>query len=178
MCPRHIWFCSDVSFFALFFSHVKEPSNRTHRVAKPPESGVSPNTIKYAENHIRRPGYGARECSKAVSRAGRIFVDCCSLTFIPPTLPFHSQVWSISNFPCSLTRLICTSHSIWRTWLFTAYSDVKDDYTINSHYLTVHFSLKGGENVLLELGSERIKLWTLNSSNTDAPSILKFKLKE
>ena len=33
-----------------------------------------------------------------------------------------SQEWSTSNFPCSLTRYI-TSHSIWRTWLFIAYSD-------------------------------------------------------
>ena len=36
--------------------------------------------------------------------------------------PFHSQVWSSSNFSCSLTSNI-TSPTIWRTWLFIAYAD-------------------------------------------------------
>ena len=33
---------------------------------------------------------------------------------------------------------------------------MKDDYTTNSHYITHTFSLKGWENVLFELGSERV----------------------
>ena len=38
-----------------------------------------------------------------------------------PGEPFHSQEWSSSNFPCSLTSN--TKHRIWETWLFIAYAD-------------------------------------------------------
>ena len=33
---------------------------------------------------------------------------------------------------------------------------MKDDRTTNSHYITYTFHLKGWENVLFELGSERV----------------------
>ena len=59
-------------------------------------------------------------------------------------LPFHSQEWSISNFPCSLTRNI-TSHIIAHSdkrWLY---------YQFSPHHLT-HFSLRGWENVFCEPG--------------------------
>ena len=53
---------------------------------------------------------------------------------------------------------------IWITWLFIA-TQMKDDYTTNSNNLTyIHFSLKGWENVLFELGSECI-------SNQSVPQI-------
>ena len=32
----------------------------------------------------------------------------------------HSQEWSMSNFPCSLTRTL--HHTVWRTWSFMAHS--------------------------------------------------------
>ena len=35
---------------------------------------------------------------------------------------------------------------------------LKDDYCTNSHYVTCDFSSKYWENVLFELGSERVKL--------------------
>ena len=38
---------------------------------------------------------------------------------------------------------------------FHSFTQMKDDYTTNSHYL-INFSWKGCENVLFELGSERI----------------------
>ena len=61
----------------------------------------------------------------------------------------------MSNFPCSLTRNI-ESHSMKN---LTFHSLVKkNDYT-NSHYLTyTFFPLKGWENVLYELRSERVNL--------------------
>ena len=34
-------------------------------------------------------------------------------------------------------------HTIWRTWLFIAYSDERSYYTTNSHFLTYTLLLKG-----------------------------------
>ena len=52
--------------------------------------------------------------------------------------PFHSQEWSISNFPCSLARNI-TSHSM-KNLAFLAYSDGRLLYYTNSDFLTYTFS--------------------------------------
>ena len=65
--------------------------------------------------------------------------------------PFHAQEWSI--FPCSLTRNITSQYTL----LFIAYS--------GETWLYYQFSLphlyispwKGWDNVLFELGSERVK---------------------
>ena len=46
-------------------------------------------------------------------------------------------------------------HTLWRTWLFPGYSE-RSLYTTNSHYLTHTFLLKGWENVLFEIGRERL----------------------
>ena len=47
--------------------------------------------------------------------------------------------------------------TVWRTWLFIAYSDGKCfRYQILTTSL-IHLSLKGWENALFELGSERVK---------------------
>ena len=43
------------------------------------------------------------------------------------------------------------NHTVWRTWRFIAYSDERWWYD----QFSLHFSLKGWENVLIELGSER-----------------------
>ena len=47
--------------------------------------------------------------------------------------------------------------TVWRTWLFTAYSDERWLYYTNSHYLIYPFLFRRFENVLFELGSERVK---------------------
>ena len=63
---------------------------------------------------------------------------------------FHSQEWSISNFPCSLTRNI-TSHSLELT-------QMKDYYTTNSHYLTYTLLFrKVGRMYFLNLGVKRLR---------------------
>ena len=49
-------------------------------------------------------------------------------------IPSNSQEWSISYFPCSLTRNI-TSHSM-ENFALHRNTQMKDDYTTNSHYLT------------------------------------------
>ena len=48
--------------------------------------------------------------------------------------------WSISNFPCSLTRNI-TTHSI-ENVAFHRFTQRKDDFATNSHYLTYTFLFK------------------------------------
>ena len=57
----------------------------------------------------------------------------------------HSHEWSISNFSCSLNRNV-TSHSL-KNLAFHGFTQMKDDYTTNSHYLSyIHFScVKLGE---------------------------------
>ena len=69
-------------------------------------------------------------------------------------LPFHSQEWSISDFPCGLTRNI-PSHS---TKNFTFHRLLRWKMIILQTLTTalIHFSLKGWENVLFELASERV----------------------
>ena len=75
--------------------------------------------------------------------------DFCTLK------PFHSQEWSISTFPCSLTRNVTPQYE---ELGFSSLTQMKDDHTTNSHYLTYTFLqfLKGWENLLFELGSERV----------------------
>ena len=62
------------------------------------------------------------------------------------TYPFHSQEWSISNFPCSVTRDI-TSHSM-KNLAF--HSLLRRNMIMLSILTTslIHSSLKGWENVL------------------------------
>ena len=47
--------------------------------------------------------------------------------------------------------------TVWITWLFIAYSDERWLYLLILTTSLVHFSLKGWENVLFELGSEKVK---------------------
>ena len=46
-------------------------------------------------------------------------------------------------------------HTVWRIWLFIAYSDEKWLYYQIRIASLIHFCIKGWENVLFELGSER-----------------------
>ena len=69
--------------------------------------------------------------------------------------PFHSHEWSISNFPCSLTSNI-TSHSMENL----AFHSLLRWKMIVLPILTtslIHFFERWWENVLFELGTERIK---------------------
>ena len=60
-------------------------------------------------------------------------------------------------YVCGLGNTILY-HTVWRTWLFVAYSDQRWlYYQFSLHNLYVSF-IEGWENVLFELGSERVKL--------------------
>ena len=48
-------------------------------------------------------------------------------------------------------------HTVWRTWLFIPYSDERRLCYQFLTTLLIYFSFKGWENVLFELGSERLK---------------------
>ena len=56
-------------------------------------------------------------------------------------LGIHSQEWSMSNFSCSPSRNI-TSHSIENLGDSLYLTQMEDDYTTNTHYLTYTFLLK------------------------------------
>ena len=62
---------------------------------------------------------------------------------------------SISNFPCSLNTKY--NHTIWRTWLFIAYSDGSCLYYQFSLITYTFFSTICWDDVLFELGNERVK---------------------
>ena len=76
-------------------------------------------------------------------------------TPLPSRTNPRSPWWSIQISPAASPEIL--HHTVWRTWLFIAYSDERH-YTTNSHYCTslIHFLLKCWENVLFELGSERV----------------------
>ena len=61
-------------------------------------------------------------------------------------------------------------HTVWRTWLFIAYQvDKWSYYQFSLHHSYVSL-LKGWENVLLELGSERVKdVFELGESYSNVP---------
>ena len=84
-----------------------------------------------------------------------IFVSIANAAnLVYPVTPKSDQVQiSPAAFPVIL------HHTVWRTWLFIAYSDWK---MIILPILTtplIYFSLKGWENVLFELGSERVNIF-------------------
>ena len=55
-------------------------------------------------------------------------------------------------------------HTVWRTWLFIAYSDEKWLYYKVSLHHSYNCFLKGWENTLFELRSERVKSCSLMAS--------------
>ena len=70
--------------------------------------------------------------------------------------PSKSDQYQISPAPSPEI----SHHTIWRTWLFIAYSDERWTSCQILTALLIHFSLKGWDNVLFKLGSERVKLRT------------------
>ena len=82
------------------------------------------------------------------------FFHCFSPTWstLSPFTPKSDQV-QIS--PAASPVIL--HHKVWRTWLFIAYSHWKMIIVPILITSLTHFSLKGWENVLIELGSERVK---------------------
>ena len=68
--------------------------------------------------------------------------------------PFHSQEWSISIFPFSLSRSI-TSPGMQNLAFHIAYSDERLNYQFSPSHTYIPL-FKGWENVLFELGSKRV----------------------
>ena len=77
---------------------------------------------------------------------------CESLTLFNPFTPESDQC---QNSPVASQEI--WHHTVWRTWLFIAYSDEKWlYYKFSLHHSYNHF-LKGWENTLFELRSKRVK---------------------
>ena len=75
------------------------------------------------------------------------------LSHINPVTPESDQC---QNYPAASQEI--WHHTVWRTWLFIAYSDEKWlCYKFSLHHSYNRF-LKGWENTLFELRSERVKL--------------------
>ena len=72
--------------------------------------------------------------------------------------PFTPESDQCQNSPAASQEI--WHHTVWRTWLFIAYSDEKWLYYKFSLHHSYNRFLKGWENTLFELRSERVKgLW-------------------
>ena len=69
--------------------------------------------------------------------------------------PFTPEGDQCQNSPAASQEI--WHHTVWRTWLFIAYSDEKWLYYKFSLHHSYHRFLKGWENTLFELRSERVK---------------------
>ena len=76
--------------------------------------------------------------------------------------PFTPESDQCQNSPAASQEI--WHHTVWRTWLFIAYSDEKWLYYKFSLHHSYNRFLKGWENTLFELRSERVKK-ILNTSN-------------
>ena len=71
--------------------------------------------------------------------------------------PFTPKSDQFQISPAALQEIL--HHTVWRTWL----TQMKDDYTANSLTTSpIQFSIKGWENVIFELESERVGNWSSN----------------
>ena len=77
---------------------------------------------------------------------------------IGPFNPFTPKSDQVQISP--VASPVIWHHTVWRTWLFIAYSDWKMILVPVLTTSLIHFSLKGWENVLFELGSERVNKYT------------------
>ena len=77
---------------------------------------------------------------------------CESLTLFNPFTPESDRC---QNSPAASQEI--WHHTVWRTWLFIAYSDEKWLYYKFSLHHSYNRFLKGWENTLFELRSERVK---------------------
>ena len=69
--------------------------------------------------------------------------------------PFTPESDQCQNSPAASQEI--WHHTVWRTWLFIAYSDEKWLYYKFSLHHSYNRFLKGWENTLFELRSERVK---------------------
>ena len=69
--------------------------------------------------------------------------------------PFTPESDQCQNSPAASQEI--WHHAVWRTWLFIAYSDEKWLYYKFSLHHSYNRFLKGWENTLFELRSERVK---------------------
>ena len=87
------------------------------------------------------------------------FTDLTSLTGYPTCLvilnPFTPKSDQFQISPAASPAIL--HDTVWRTWLFIAYSDGKCFRYQSLTTSLIHLSLKGWENALFELGSERVK---------------------
>ena len=93
---------------------------------------------------------------KSILRPLIWYITVSAMTGLNPFTPKSDQV-QISP----VASPVILHHTVWRTWLFIAYSDWK---MIPVPVLTtslIHFSWKGWENVLFELGIERVNTVTM-----------------
>ena len=72
-----------------------------------------------------------------------------------PNNPFTPESDQCQNSPAASQEI--WHHTVWRTWLFIAYSDEKWLYYKFSRHHSYNRFLKGWENTLFELRSERVK---------------------
>ena len=72
-----------------------------------------------------------------------------------PFNPFTPESDQCQNSPAASQEI--WHHTVWRTWLFIAYSDEKWLYYKFSLHHSYNRFLKGWENTLFELRSERVK---------------------
>ena len=121
------------------------------------------------------------------------FISCLTMIFVPARerfcLQWEAVVWTCLGaavrWPSTVNPFTPKSdqfqispagspeilhHARSKQLRFSSLTQMKDDYTTNSHYLTYTF-LRGWENVLLELGSERVRRCHLPLNNTICPSL-------
>ena len=72
--------------------------------------------------------------------------------------PFTPESDQCQNSPAAWQEI--WHHTVWRPWLFIAYSDEKWLYYNSSLHHSYNRFLKGWENTLFELRSERVNLWS------------------
>ena len=96
--------------------------------------------------------------SKTKHRSGTLRVHITQTT----VNPFTPESDQCQNSPAASQEI--WHHTVWRTWLFIAYSDEKWLYYKFSLHHSYNRFLKGWENTLFELRSERVKYsWVLDS---------------
>ena len=86
------------------------------------------------------------------------FYSYCIPSLINPFTPESDQC---QNSPAASQEI--WHHTVWRTWLFIAYSDEKWLYYKFLLHHSYNRFLKGWENTLFELRSERVNPWVLIS---------------
>ena len=143
-----------IAFFAKHRVHWKE---RFHLF---PEDTLLSNFLsqRYATKNPNGGGWGrfcTQNCIKNVSKNHKCErPKSCSLVASWRFNPFTPESNQCQNSPAASQEI--WHHTVWRTWLFIAYSDEKWLYYKFSLHHSYNRFLKGWENTLFELRSERV----------------------